>query len=191
MTRRITALSGLFGATGAALLVAAACSSGGAKGTGQSGGGTQSAGGGMTVNVSNVSGTGDVLTDGQGHTLYASEQEASGKILCDTTACTTFWQPVLVADGLPTGPSSITAKLSTITRPDGKMQVALNGAPLYSFSEDHSSGDAKGNNFSDKFGNQSFTWHVATPTGIASSAPGPSAPSTPSYSYPGGGGGGY
>ena len=191
MTKKITALSGLFAATGAAMLVATACSSSGGS---KADTGTASAGGGgMTVNVTNISGTGDVLTDSQGHTLYASDEEASGKILCDSKACLTFWQPLLLADGQPTGPSSITAKLTTVARPDGKMQVALDGAPLYSFTEDHSSGDAKGNNFSDNFGSQSFTWHVATPAGIASQGPGQaSSPAAPSYSYPnGGGGGGY
>lgn len=188
MNRTMQALLGL-GSAGLLALTACSSSGGSKADTGQPSGGS-----GMTVNVGNVSGTGNVLTDSQGRTLYASDEEASGKILCDSKACLTFWQPLLVADGQPTGPSSITAKLTIIARPDGKMQVALNGAPLYSFTEDHSSGDAKGNNFSDKFGSQSFTWHVATPAGIATQAPGqqPSSPSSPSYSYPnGGGGGGY
>ncbi|HEY7049987.1 MAG TPA: hypothetical protein VH373_22420 [Jatrophihabitantaceae bacterium] len=187
MNRTMQAMLGL-GSAGLLALTACSSSGGSKADTAPASGGS----GGMTVNVSNVSGTGDVLTDSNGHTLYSSDEEASGKILCDTKACLTFWQPLLVADGSPTGPSSITAKLTTVTRPDGKMQVALNGAPLYSFTEDHSSGDTKGNNFTDNFGSQSFTWHVATPAGIASQAPGQSsAPSTPSYSYPNGGGGGY
>lgn len=146
----------------------------------------------MTVQVRNISGTGDVLTDPNGHTLYASQEETSGKVLCTSQACLAFWTPLVVADGKPTGPSSLTAKLSTVTRPDGKMQVALNGQPLYTFEEDHSAGDAKGNNFTDSFGSQHFTWHAATPAGIMSQAPGqPSSPAAPSYSYGGGGGGGY
>jgi len=177
----------LIGIGGAGLLAMAACSSS----SGGSSGATPASGGGTTVAIRSVSGTGDVLTDPQGHTLYASEQEANGKPLCTTSACTTFWQPLLVADGKPTGPSSLTAKLTTVMRPDGKTQVALNGAPLYSFTEDHSAGDVRGNGFKDNFGSQQFTWHVATPSGIAAAAP--SSPSGGGYSSSGGygGGGGY
>jgi predicted lipoprotein with Yx(FWY)xxD motif len=177
------------GIGGAALLATAACSSS----SGSSSPGTPASAGGTTVAVRSVSGTGNVLTDTQGHTLYASEQEANGKLMCTSSACNTFWQPLLVADGKPTGPSSLTAKLTTVTRPDGKMQVALNGSPLYTFTEDHSAGQISGNGFKDSFGSQHFTWHVATPAGIASGAP--SSPGSGGYSssggYGGGGGGGY
>jgi predicted lipoprotein with Yx(FWY)xxD motif len=176
----------LLGIGGAGMLALAACSSSG----GSSSGGTPASGGGTTVAVRSVSGTGNVLTDAHGHTLYASEQEANGKVMCTTSACTTFWQPLLVADGKPTGPSSLTATLTTVTRPDGKMQVALNGSPLYTFTEDHSAGAVGGNGFKDSFGSQHFTWHVATPSGIA--AAGPSSPSGGTSSSGGyGGGGGY
>lgn len=174
----------LLGLGGAGLLALAACSSsGGSKTDNPPPGGS----GNTTVAVRSAGDLGNVLTDADGKTLYASDEEMSGKIVCDTQACLQFWTPLVVADSTPTGPSSITAKLTTIARPDGKMQVALNGAPLYSFSEDHSAGDTKGDNFTDKFGSQSFTWHAATPAGIASQAPG--QPSAPSYSYPNGGGG--
>jgi predicted lipoprotein with Yx(FWY)xxD motif len=178
----------LLGIGGAGVLAMAACSSAG----GSSSGGTSASGGGTTVAVRSVSGTGNVLTDAQGHTLYASEQEANGKPLCTTSDCVTFWQPLVVGDGKPTGPSSLTAKLTTVARPDGKMQVALNGSPLYTFTEDHSAGDIRGNGFKDSFGSLHFTWHVATPSGIAAA---PSSPSTGGYSssggYGSGGGGGY
>jgi predicted lipoprotein with Yx(FWY)xxD motif len=170
----------LIGIGGAGLLAMAACSSS----SGSSSGATPASGGGTTVAVRSVSGTGNVLTDTQGHTLYASEQEANGKVMCTSSACTTFWQPLLVADGQPTGPSSLTAKLTTVTRPDGTMQVALNGSPLYTFTEDHSAGAVGGNGFKDSFGSQHFTWHVATPSGIAATAP--SSPSTGGYSSSGG-----
>lgn len=171
----------LLGIGGAGLVAAAACSSS----TGSSSGATPASGGATTVAVRSVSGTGNVLTDAQGHTLYASEQEANGKLLCTSSACLTFWQPLVVADGKPTGPSSLTAKLTTVARPDGKMQVALNGSPLYTFTEDHSAGQVSGNGFKDNFGSQQFTWHVATPSGIAA------APASPSGGTSSGGGGGY
>jgi predicted lipoprotein with Yx(FWY)xxD motif len=176
----------LLGIGGAGMLAVAACSSSG----GSASGGTPASGSGTTVAVRSVSGTGNVLTDAQGHTLYASEQEANGKVMCTTSACTTFWQPLLAADGNPTGPSSLTATLTTVTRPDGKMQVALNGSPLYTFTEDHSAGAVGGNGFKDSFGSQHFTWHVATPSGIAAAGPsGPGGGTSSSGGY--GGGGGY
>jgi predicted lipoprotein with Yx(FWY)xxD motif len=178
----------LLGIGGAGLLATAACSSS----SGGSSGATPASGGATTVAVRSVSGTGDVLTDAQGHTLYASEQEANGKLLCTTSACTTFWQPLVVADGKPTGPSSLTAKLTTVTRPDGKMQVALNGSPLYTFTEDHSAGQISGNGFKDSFGSQHFTWHVATPSGLGAAPSSPSGGGSSSGSHGGGGyGGGY
>jgi predicted lipoprotein with Yx(FWY)xxD motif len=161
----------LLGITAAGVLAAACSSSGGGSTTSQAGGS------GMTVNVRSTD-QGDVLTDANGHTLYSSDEEASGKLLCTTQACLAFWTPLVVADGQPSGPSSVTAKLTTVARPDGKPQVALNGAPLYTFEEDHSAGQTKGDDFTDKFGSQSFTWHVATPSGIsASQAPTPSSSS--------------
>lgn len=171
----------LLGIGGAGLLATAACSSS----SGSSSGGTPVPAGATTVAVRTVSGTGSVLTDAQGHTLYASEQEAGGKVMCTSSACLTFWQPLLVADGKPTGPASLTAKLTTITRPDGKMQAALNGSPLYTFTEDHSAGQVSGNGFKDSFGSQHFTWHVATPAGIGT------APASPSGGGSSSGGGGY
>jgi len=177
----------LFGIGGAGVLALAACSSSG----GSSSGATPASGGGTTVAVRSVSGTGNVLTDAQGHTLYASEQEANGKVMCTSSACLTFWQPLVVADGMPSGPSSITAKLTTVARPDGKMQVALNGAPLYTFTEDHSAGQVSGNGFKDSFGSQHFTWHVATPSGIATAPASPSGGASTSGGYGGGGNGGY
>lgn len=168
----------VLGLGGAGLMALAACSSsgGGSSANMPAAGGS----GGTTVDVRAVGSAGNVLTDAQGHTLYASEQEAGGKVLCTSQACTSFWQPVLAGDGKPTGPSSLTAKLTTIKRPDGKMQVALNGDPLYSFTEEHSAGQLKGDGFSDNFGSQKFTWHVATPHGVASQAPAPTS-SAPSY----------
>lgn len=177
MKYRIHALLGL---SGAGLLALAACSSsGGDKADTPASGGS----GNTTVAVRSAGDLGDVLTDSSGHTLYASDEEMSGKLLCTTQDCLTFWTPLVVADSTPSGPSSITAKLSTIARPDGKMQVTLNGAPLYTFEEDHSAGQTKGNDFTDKFGSQSFTWHAATPSGFASQGSAPTSDSNNPYGY--------
>jgi hypothetical protein len=46
-------------------------------------------------------------------------------------------------------------------------------------------GQLHGNNFSDQFGGQSFTWHAVTASGGTATSGQPS--SSPSYSYQGGG----
>ena len=60
-------------------------------------------------------------------------------------------------------------------------QVTYHGHPLYTFTQDHSSGQANGNDFADSFGGVHFVWRAATPGG--------SAASTPTSSSPAGGGG--
>ena len=71
-----------------------------------------------------------------------------------------------MSDGEPTGGDGLT--LGVVTRPDGTRQVTFDGRPLYRFAED-SAGTVTGNGASDAFGEQEFTWHVATPTGISTS----------------------
>lgn len=163
-----------------ALALLAACNS--------SGGGTsgQPAGGGMTVSVQNVSGTGQVLVDAQGRTLYTSDQEqAAGKILCASSACQAIWTPLTVGMGQqPSGPSGVSGKLGTEKRPDGSLQVTFRGGPLYTFTFDHSAGQVNGNGQKDSFDGTNFVWRAATASGVA-------AQPTSGASTPGYGGGGY
>jgi predicted lipoprotein with Yx(FWY)xxD motif len=174
--RRGTAVSGL----AAAALLAAAC--------GSAGGSTASPGGGNTGNSGNVaaanggvssrqlSGIGTVLVDSSGRTIYTPKTpaEASGKIHC-TGSCLGFWFPVtassahLAASGLP-------GKLATIRRADdGKTQLTYNGRPLYTFRLDTAAGQAHGSNFSDMFGDTSFTWQAVTASGQAAGAAAPAS----------------
>lgn len=161
---------------GAAALVAGCSSSGGTQ--------SESAGGGMTVAVDNISG-GQVLVDSSDHALYTSDQEASGKIVCSTSDCAAIWTPLTVPKGQqPTGPSTVQSKLGTIKRPDGSIQVTYKGGPLYTFTFDHGADQVNGDGTKDSFNGTNFTWHVATASGAV--APGTGA-STPGY----GGGNGY
>ena len=156
------------GATWTAALLAsltlAACG-GGSSGGNQSVG--TGSGGGMpaTVSAKSVNGVGTVIVDGSGFALYSPDQEASGTIMC-VGACTTLWPPVTVAAGAtPTAGSGVTGTLGVVKRPDGSEQVTINKRPLYRFVRDSSPGDANGNNVSDSFGSQSFTWHAMTASG--------------------------
>jgi predicted lipoprotein with Yx(FWY)xxD motif len=124
-------------------------------------------GGEPTVSVDHVDGIGAVLVDQAGAALYASDEEADGKIRC-TDGCLSFWTPV-AATGTPTGADDVTGKLDTIKRPDGSKQVTYDGKPLYSFTEDTEPGTVTGDGFKDSFDGQSFTWHAVTTEGTSSS----------------------
>jgi predicted lipoprotein with Yx(FWY)xxD motif len=151
-------------ATTAAAVVLAGCGSNGSSPSS----GTASSGSAQTVAAKQVDGVGDVLVDRTGRTLYTPDEEADGKILC-TGACTTFWVP-LTADGAPTAAAGV-AQLGVVDRPDGSKQVTADGKPLYTFKQD-SPGDVKGNDFSDDFGGQHFTWHAVLANGtMATGAP--------------------
>jgi predicted lipoprotein with Yx(FWY)xxD motif len=130
-----------------------------------------------TVAVDNVNGVGRVLVDSTGHTLYASDQEAGGMVLC-TATCTNFWVPLPPGASTPTLAGG-TVTLGVINRPDGSKQVTADGRPLYTFAED-SSGQVNGNGFSDSFGSQHFTWHAVLADGAMGSG------STAAVSNPGG-----
>ena len=109
--------------------------------------------------TASVDGVGTVLVDSNGDALYSPSQEANGMIQC-TGSCAQIWKP-LTAAGAPTGSADVTGKLGTVKRPDGTEQVTLDGAPLYTFTED-SPGQVNGDGFQDSFGGKDFTWHVLT-----------------------------
>jgi predicted lipoprotein with Yx(FWY)xxD motif len=190
---RLSRLSRLSFGTGLAAVAAAAllaaCSSGGSTTPAAGGAGGTSQGGaasGTMLSTSQASGAGTVLTDQSGMTVYEAQQEAGGKILC-TASCLSFWMPVTVGQGVtPHAASSVTGKLGTVKRPDGGTQLTVNGHPLYTFKQDSGPGSDTGNNFSDSFGGQSFTWHALTAAGAAVAPAGAGNGSTPtsnSYGY--------
>lgn len=159
------------------MLALASCSSSGGSAGSPPAGSTAT-----TVMIRHVSGK-SVLTNAAGRTLYDSDQE-HGNVLCKGSACLAIWTPVTVPAGrTPTGPSQLTGMLSTMRRPDGKTQVALDGKPLYTFSFDHGAGDVKGDGQKDNFDGTNFTWRAATAAG-GGAAPSSTAPSSSS-------GGGY
>jgi len=142
---------------GAALVgaVALAACGGGTSSSSSSAG--AAAAGTTTVAAEQIGNSGAVLVDSSGKALYAADQESSGKVLC-TGGCNSFWEPLTVGSGAPTG-SSITGKLGVVQRPDGARQVTYNGELLYTFAED-GAGQVTGDGFADAFGGQHFTWHV-------------------------------
>ena len=138
------------------------------------GGGSDSSAGGSPsssapmVSSKTVDGVGPVLVDADGMALYAADQEADGKVLC-TGSCTSIWKPLTVSGGTPTAGDGVSGKLGVMNRPDGDRQVTFDGRLLYRFAEDKDAGTVTGNGAADSFDGHSFTWHVATPSGISTS----------------------
>jgi len=174
-------VTGLSAAALAGLL--AACSSGNGStaataGAAGAAGGQQKDAGVIAISTRTVAGVGTVLTDQSGRTLYTAQQEARGVIRC-TAGCLSFWFPVTVGEGAtPRAAGTITGTLGSIQRPDDRTrQLTFNGQPLYTFRLDETPGQIHGNNFTDQFGGQTFSWHAVT-AGAGAATPGqPASPS--------------
>lgn len=174
------------GALGGIVVVAAACSSGASSSTttthaGSSTAGTSGSSGQVSIALANVGSLGTVLVNGSGMTVYRFSHDATGMSNC-TGGCLTLWPAVTVPAGTkPVAGHGIDAsQLGTITRPDGTTQVTYKGMPLYTYSGDHSAGQATGQNVAG-------SWFVVTTTGSPSPTSGGAAPTTTT----GGGSGGY
>ena len=105
-----------------------------------------------------------ILVDRSGRTLYHLSVERKGHFICINTTCLSFWHPLLVPKG--TKPAG-TVALGTVRRPNGTLQVAYKGEPLYTFVQDMKRGDTKGEGFKDV-----GVWHAATVGAAASSTSG-------------------
>jgi predicted lipoprotein with Yx(FWY)xxD motif len=112
-----------------------------------------------------------LLVDSAGKALYSSDQEKSGKVVC-TAGCTSIWLPLKApGSGDPTAGDGVSGELGVVKRPDGSRQVTLDGRPLYRFAEDTAPGKATGDDVTDSFDGQQFTWH-AEGTGAGDSSGG-------------------
>ena len=123
-----------------------------------------------------------VLVNARGLTLYRLSGEQNGKWICTSAACVGVWHPLTVSGhGAPKGS---VGSLGTVKRPGGMTQVTVNGMPLYTFAEDTSPGEAKGQGFKDV-----GTWNAVSSSGqpvTSTAAPAASSSSSASgggYSY--------
>jgi predicted lipoprotein with Yx(FWY)xxD motif len=184
---RIRALAAL----GGVILFVAACSSTGASTAPSAAAVPSSApsaaasaagsgGAGAAIAVAMANGTvGAYLTGKDGKTLYVFTPDSANTSTC-TGTCAQTWPPFTVSASDTFAPGAgVTGALTTFARPDGTMQVAINGFPLYYYSGDSKAGDTTGQG---KFGK----WFVASPTGAA-----PAASAAPSSSSGGGYGASY
>ena len=112
-----------------------------------------------TVSVEELGDSGRVLVDSAGKALYAADEEADSSVVC-TGACTSFWVPLTIDGGAPSG-NSIPSELGVVERGNGTKQVTFDGKRLYTFVEDEPR-EVTGDGFSDAFDGQQFTWHVVS-----------------------------
>ncbi|TML25917.1 MAG: hypothetical protein E6G30_09505 [Actinobacteria bacterium] len=128
-----------------------------------------------------------VVATPAGRTLYHRTRETTRHFLC-TGSCTTIWPPLTVARSVRLVKGrGVQGTLGKVRRPDGRLQVTLNGQPLYRFSGDHRTGDVKGEGIPGE-GTGGGTWHAERATAPSSTTtPTSSTPttSTPTYTPPG------
>ena len=123
-----------------------------------------------------------IIVDARGFTLYHMTSEKKGSIGC-TTACRKAWPPLLMTGSArPVGGAGLSAaKLGTVKRPDGGIQVTYNGYALYHYSGDKAAGKANGQGVGG-------LWYALTPAGTVTKAVVKST-STPTGTTSGSGGG--
>lgn len=136
-----------------------------------------------TVKAAHNSKYGSLLVNAAGMTLYHYTPDKHGTIKC-TAACAKFWPPLIVARGAKpkAGAGVSAAKLSTVRRPDGTIQVTYAGLTLYRYSADKKPGDVKGQGVEG-------AWHAVTPAGTLAKASSPVGTTTQAGTTTNGGGG--
>jgi len=92
-------------------------------------------------------GSGDTVwvASSTGRTLYHFTADTRTKVNC-TTSCVALWPPLLVPTGAKpaAGPGISAAKLGTLKRADGGLQVTYNGMTLYRYTGDSGAGQTNG-----------------------------------------------
>jgi len=113
-------------------------------------------GGGPVVQASSST-VGNILTDGEGNTLYLFIPDGAGPSVCNDD-CATAWPPL--TDVVTAGEGADGALVGSATRADGTEQATYNGWPLYYFASDGETGDTNGQGIND-------VWFVISPEGEA------------------------
>jgi predicted lipoprotein with Yx(FWY)xxD motif len=143
-----------------AVVALAGCAAGGGAGspapsTAAGAGGSPGA---YTVDVHQDASLGGFLTGEDGKSLYILTKDSSGTSTCSGN-CATTWPPFTLDTGESVvAGTGVTATLSTIKRPDGSDQVALDGQPLYYYSGDDGPAQTNGQG-------ANGVWYLAAPGG--------------------------
>lgn len=118
-----------------------------------------------------------VAANGKSVYVFAKDVKDSGKSAC-TGGCATNWPAVTTTSAKPTV-DGVTGTIGTIPTADGKMQITINGMPIYFYSKDEDSSDTYGQGVGG-------VWFMVSPSGsmlTPSSTPSSSTPSGSSMGY--------
>jgi predicted lipoprotein with Yx(FWY)xxD motif len=107
---------------------------------------------GPSVQLTSVANFGNILTDGNGRSLYFFFDDADSNSTCDG-GCSAIW-PTFYAENPNFGSGLNSSDFAVITRADGTKQTTYKGWPLYYYAGDSKVGDVTG----DKVNN---LWAVA------------------------------
>ena len=122
--------------------------------------GAGGSGGAATIDVADNPDLGQILTDGDGNTVYLFEKDEDGTSNC-SGECATEWPPVTTSGSAKAGDGADQSLISTTKRDDGSMQVTYDGHPLYLYAGDTHPGDTTGNGL-ELYGAE---WYAITPDG--------------------------
>lgn len=122
--------------------------------------GSDMAAGSRTSVVVKRSSFGRILFDGRGFVLYGFTPDQREKSRC-TGACAKAWPPYIVKSRPRAGPGVLAARVRTIRRADGRLQVTYSGRPLYYYVGDKRPGQILCQNVTE-FGG---VWRVVRPSG--------------------------
>jgi len=101
---------------------------------------------------------GTVVVDGKGMTAYyfLKDTKGSGASACSGD-CAAAWPAITTENATPTV-TGVTGEVGTITGTDGKLQVTIDGRPIYTFAQDKAPGDVNGQGLNS-------VWYVIAPDG--------------------------
>ena len=100
--------------------------------------------------------------DGLSVYYFTKDVKDSGTSAC-TGDCLVAWPPVTSTTATPTV-NGVTGKVGTIPTADGKMQVTINGMPIYYNAKDQTAGDTMGQGVGG-------VWYLVAPSGEMITSP--------------------
>ncbi|SER62725.1 Secreted repeat of unknown function [Lentzea xinjiangensis] len=108
--------------------------------------------------IANTDQMGWFVTDADGLPLYRYDKDVQkpSKSNCEGE-CAKAWKPV-IADKAPMATGVDPISIGTLTRPDGTKQLTIAGWPQYTYAEDKTAGDMKGQG-------KGGVWFVTAPNG--------------------------
>ena len=105
---------------------------------------------GPVVDLATVGNLGEVMVGANGHTLYAFTDDTQTSTAC-VDECAAAWPPLTVEPGFTISDELNQAGVSTLTRPDGSIQLVMGQWPLYYYAGDGQPGDALGQGIGTKW----------------------------------------